>query len=106
VGGQQLEFFFYPGSIFMTPFTLPTNGADFRALVNINFSISGFNFDTGQTIFLEGGSSGAISFSFSPPTGLYYAGSFVEAPEPGTLELLGSGLIGIAALVRKRLRRN
>jgi hypothetical protein len=106
VNGQQLEFFFYPGSISMTPFTLPTNGSDFRVLVDINFSVNGVNYDTGQTIFLQGGSSGAISFAFSPANGLYYPSPFVEAPEPGTLGLVATGFVGIVPLVRKRFVRH
>ena len=64
----------------MTSFTLPTDGRDFRALVDIAFFATGFNFDTGQTINVSGGSHGSVSFGFS--NGAYYANSFVEAPEP------------------------
>ncbi|PYX67952.1 MAG: hypothetical protein DMG72_24050, partial [Acidobacteria bacterium] len=33
----------------------------------------------------------------------YYADRFTTAPEPGTLGLMGMGLISILALARKRL---
>jgi PEP-CTERM motif-containing protein len=105
VNGQNLEFFFTPGSIFMTPFTLPTNGSDFRALVYMYFSANGLNYETGLTTSVGGNSSGSISFYFSPVSGFYYPSSFVEAPEPGTLQLMGSGLVGIATLVRRRFHR-
>jgi PEP-CTERM motif len=94
IDGTPMEFFFNPGTISMTSFTLPTDGRDFRALVDITFFASGFNFDTGQTINVGGGARGSVSFSFS--NGFYYANSFVEAPEPATLSLVGMGLIGIA----------
>jgi hypothetical protein len=84
----------------MTSFKLPTDGRDFRALVDITFFATGFNFDTGQTINVGGGAHGSVSFSFS--NGFYYPSSFVEAPEPATLSLVAIGLVGIAAYRRKR----
>ena len=100
IDGTPLEFFFYPGTISMTSFRLPTDGRDFRALVDITFFATGFNFDTGQTINVSGGSHGVVSYYFS--NGLYYPNSFVEAPEPGTLSLIGMGLMGIAGIARKK----
>ncbi|MBZ5722729.1 MAG: PEP-CTERM sorting domain-containing protein [Acidobacteriia bacterium] len=102
IDGIPTEFFFPPGTLFMTTFALPTDGRDFRVPVEISFSATGINFDTGQTVDLGGGASGHISFSFS--NGLYYADKFVQAPEPSTLGFVGTGLIGILASVRKRLR--
>jgi hypothetical protein len=108
VDGSPLEFFFDSASIFMTSFTLPTNGRDFIAPVNIGFEASGFNFDTEQRIDLGGGDSGWIGFSYS--NGFYYPGDFVQGPppvmvpEPATLGLVGAGLMSITALAGKRRR--
>jgi hypothetical protein len=101
IDGIPMEFFFSSGTISMTSFTLPTNGRDFRVPVDISFFASGFNFDTGDTINVGGGARGSVSFYFS--NGLYYPNAFEEAPEPGTLALIGTGLMGIAAFVRKRV---
>jgi len=49
-----------------------------------------------------GGAVGKIPFHLF--NGLYYAGGFTTVPEPGTLALMGTGLIGILAFARKRLR--
>ncbi len=104
IDGTPLEFFFNPGTISMTSFTLPTDGRDFRALVDITFFASGFNFDTGQTINVGGGAHGSVSLTFS--NGFYYPNSFVEAPEPATLSLVGMGLIGIAFRRKKGRTRS
>ena len=103
IGGVPTEFSFFPGTLFMSSLTLPTNGRYFRVLVQIGFSATGINFDTGETMDVGGGANGSISFYFSDAVGLYYASDFVQAPEPGTLGLIGTGLMGIAA-ARKRLR--
>ena len=100
VDGVPTEFFFPPGTLFMTPFTLPTDGRSFRVPVQISFSANGINFDTGQTIGVGGGANGHISFDFS--NGLYYASDFAQAPEPGTWTLVGTGLIAFSAFLRNR----
>jgi len=105
IDGMPMEFGFpqTDSTIFISSFVLPTNGKDFTEFVEIGFSGTGINFDTGQTIRFEGEASGKISFSFSPETGLYYPGDFVQASEPGTLGLIGIGIIGILGSARKRL---
>lgn len=108
IDGIPTEFGF-PGAglISMYPLiTLPTDGRDFfRAFVDISFSHTGISFDTGQTIDVGGGAFGSISF-YRGANGQYFASDFVQAPESGTLELIGTGLIGIVAVARKRLRHS
>jgi hypothetical protein len=104
VDGAPMEFFFHPGILFMSSFTLPTNGKDFTVYVQIDFFDSGFNFDTGQTVDVSGGGAGNITFEFF--NGLYYPNDFVQAPEPATLGFVGTGLIGIlGSAIRKRARK-
>ena len=64
IEGTPMEFFFNPGTISMTSFTLPTDGRDFRVLVDITFFASGFNFDTGQTINVGGAREGRFRSPF------------------------------------------
>lgn len=110
VDDGPVEFFFDSASIFMTSYTLPTNGRDFIAPVDISFEASGFNFDTEQRVNLGGGDSGWIGFYYS--NGFYYPGDFVQGPppamvpEPATLGLVGAGLMSITALARKKRRSN
>jgi hypothetical protein len=107
IDGMPLEFGFPPGdsSIFISSFTLPAVGKSFTEFVAIGFSAVGISFDTGQTIGVGGGARGNISFYYSPDSGLYYPGAFVQAPEPSTLEFIGIGIIGILGSARTRLKR-
>jgi len=90
-----------PGALFMSSFTLPNNGKDFTAHVGLDFSASGSIFNPDQTfISVGGGAKGTIKFSLVD--GVYYPGSFVQAPEPGALVLVGTGLIGILGIYRRR----
>ena len=61
--------------------------------------------DTGQPLNVTGGSLGTLTFHFID--GSYYAdsGGFAQlTPEPSTLGLMGTGLISMLALARKKLR--
>jgi len=102
-GGNSFELGFSgPGTLFLRSFTLTTNGKDFTAQVEVDFSVLATIPDTGQSLDVGGGAVGKIPFHLF--NGLYYAGGFTTVPEPGTLALMGTGLIGILAFARKRLR--
>ncbi len=109
IDGTPQEFFFLPGSISMTNLTLPTNGKDVIVPEDITFSASGFTFDTMQTLNVSGGAKGWIAYGFS--NGLYYASEFHQGPVPAvtpelsTLGLIGTGVVGLAALGRNRFSR-
>jgi PEP-CTERM motif-containing protein len=92
------------GSLTLSNFTLPTNGKDVTIPVSISFSASLIDPDTGQVYDVGGGASGKIKFIFSD--GVYFADSrgFTTVPEPGTLGLLATGIVGILAAARKKLR--
>jgi len=91
-----------PGTLFMSSITLPTNGKSFTATVGLDFMVSGIVADTGQLLNISGAQVGKITFTFD--NGAYLAGAFTPVPEPSALVLMGSGLIGILGLARRRLR--
>lgn len=114
IGSSSYEVDFGVGGLSASSITLPTNGQNFTGLVDISFSASGtlFTTATGQPTSVSGDAQGYITFDYSSQfNGGYYpesleltgAGQVVPAlvtPEPGTLALIGTGLLGIFARTR------
>jgi hypothetical protein len=92
------------GTLFLSSITFPTNGQDFTALVDVEFSDSMFNLDTNQPFDVGGGATGRMTFHYL--NGVYYPDSagFINAPEPNTLALMGTGLAGILAFGRRTMK--
>jgi hypothetical protein len=90
-----------PGQLFVSTFVFPTNGHDFRVPVELSFSEDGVLVGTDYTISPQGSVQGYMRFAFY--NGAYIPiGGFEQAPEPGTIGLLGTGLIGVLAKFKKR----
>lgn len=103
INGTQHEWDFNsPGTLFMSSITLSTNGNSVTARVALDFMALGTIADTGQLLNISGSQVGKITFTFE--NGTYYAGNFTPVPEPSALVLMGSGLIVISGLARRRLR--
>lgn len=92
------------GTLYVSSITFPTNGQDFTALVDVEFSDSMFNLDTNQPFDVGGGATGRMTFHYF--NGVYYPDSagFINVPEPNTLALMGTGLPGILALGRRGIK--
>lgn len=94
------------GTLFMSSITLPTNGAaTFSTLVKFVFSVEAINVDTGQPVNIFGTASGIATFTLFD--GIYFAQGITATstvPEPGTLGLVGTGVLSILALLRTRVK--
>ena len=101
IGGDYYDLTVGTGTLFMSSLTLPTNGASTVTVpVTLSFAGSGTT-DTGAIFSAAGSATGTITFV--QVGGLYYGGAFTATPEPGTLGLIATGLIGIFWVARRRL---
>ena len=92
-------------TLFAGTFTFPTTGKDFT--IYLPATISGISGTASNgDAFSFSPTAGSVKLSFTYSGGLYYGsqGSFGPAPEPGTLALMGTGIIAILSLVRRRSR--
>jgi hypothetical protein len=92
------------GTLFISSFTLPTNGADFSTLVTLTFSVVATTVDTFQSVNIFGSATGTATFAQSD--GNYYAQRIKATstvPEPGAFGLVGTGVLSILAAFRKKL---
>ena len=91
-----------PATLFLSSFTLPTNGKNVTVPVTLAFSVL-VTFGNGvNTINVNGRAKGTMSFYFVD--GLYYSdgrGLTTVVPEPGTLGLTGNGIGGHHGLCSK-----
>ena len=99
------------GSLFLSSFTLPTNGKDFTVQVTADFSAFATIIATGQGFGVSGSGIGTMTFLFSPISGLYYAEPVVfrntpvaVIPEQATFGLVGTGLLSMLPSARRKLR--
>jgi hypothetical protein len=84
---------------------MPTDGRDsFRVPVIVSFGHTGIVFGSDLTIDVGGHARGFIAFSLGAD-GRYYPSPFMQAPEPGTLALVGTGMLSILGFARRRIRR-
>src|SRR5579859_2669106 len=106
IGGVNYDLAVTTGSLFMSSITLPTNGAStVTDSVVLSFTASATIAATGQIINVSGSSAGKITFVMGYD-GQYYAGAFTPTPtpEPGTVGFIGSGLVGVLSVARRRRR--
>ena len=68
---------------------------DLAALATTSTTSSGGNFTAGQVTDASGGVT--VEYDYNPPP--------TGTPEPGTLTLFGTGLLGLAGLVRRKFAR-
>lgn len=79
--------------------SFPMNFSITGSPTNFFFHIGGFS-NANCSIWIEGSANGGAAINVS---GLdQCGGSVTQTPEPGTLGLLGTGLVGIAGLIRRR----
>lgn len=92
------------GSLYISPFTLPTNGKPFSMIEFASLSGSVTLLYEGKTIDFGGSAFGRVQFEPSGGVnGLYVPSGavFTTVPEAGTFALLGTGLIAMLGMIRR-----
>ena len=96
--------FLESGSLFLSPFTLPTDDKNFSVNVMLNFSTLAM-LPNGQKLTISGSAPGRLNLSFNSYLGLYETAGVdaTTAPEPATLLLFSSGVVGLVSLARRKV---
>ena len=97
-----------PGSLlFISSFTLPTNGKNFTTPVSMGF-FADFFLSDGSTLEIAGAATGKLTFDYDSGSGLYFVQptQLTTTPEPETLGMMITGLVGVIGVARSKLKHS
>jgi len=95
-----------PAGLCFTGGTLTVTSAGGATLFTGTFTSGTVSVLGGATFVnaLLGTAGGSVQFAFGVGSNGTVSGDTIVTPEPGTLGLLGTGLVGLAGIVRRKLR--